>query len=85
MKMQNITKVQEGLYTVESLPCPSCNETTTLEITGQSLFLYHKGDLVDNVLKGWPLSTRERFITGYCPVCWDAMWPDSDDDDEEDD
>jgi hypothetical protein len=74
MQLNNITKVEEGLYSVESLPCPKCGDTYKLEIAGRQLHAYHNQSMVDEVLPDLSAEDRERFITGICPPCWDKMF-----------
>lgn len=74
MQLTNIIKVEEGLYSVESLPCPKCGDTYKLEIAGRQLHAYHSQGMVDEVLPDLTPEDRERFITGICPPCWDKMF-----------
>ena len=50
MRLNNITKVEEGTYKVSSLPCPDCQGVLTLEIGGYNLFRYNQGALISEVL-----------------------------------
>jgi len=66
-------------YVVTSLPCPSCNESISIEIAPEKLFLYNQGGYVQEVLSDFDVDTRERFITGTCGECWDTMFGYNDD------
>jgi hypothetical protein len=61
-------------YVVSSLPCPHCNETISIEIAPEKLFLYNQGGYVQDVLSNFDISVRERFMTGTCETCWNAMF-----------
>jgi hypothetical protein len=74
MQLLNIIKIEEGLYSVESLPCPKCGDIYKLEIAGRELHAYHRQDMVEEVLPTLSPEDRERFITGICPPCWDKMF-----------
>ena len=83
--LQNITKVEEGKYTVESKPCPTCDTTLTTPLEGQKLFMYHQGAYIQDVLSHLNADDRERFQSGYCKADWDALFPDEDDEEDEED
>lgn len=61
-------------YVVTSLPCPTCEESISIEISSEKLFLYNQGGYVQDVLSNFDVDTRERFITGTCGDCWNAMF-----------
>lgn len=79
----NLQKIEEGLYRATSKPCPMCNQTMSVEITGDKVFHYHQGALLQDVLPDLTLDERERFISGYCATCWVEMFGDDDEDDDE--
>lgn len=83
MELRNITKVIEGTYAVDSLPCPECNEVLTIEIDGSNVFQYHQGARIDSVLPDLSDDERERFITGYCSDCWNNLFPDEEGEENE--
>ena len=74
--LNNPMKVMEGNYVVTSNPCPTCKTTKTVAITGDKLFAYNQGAMAQDVLSAYDADIRERFISGYCSDCWDAMWAD---------
>lgn len=71
--LNNITKNDVLNYFVDSLPCPACKSTTTIEITPDKLYAYNQGAMAQQVLVGYSPDVRERFITGYCDTCWNKM------------
>ena len=82
MRYTHVGKIAEGQYTMSSLPCPKCENTLTIEITGNELFRINQGEL--NVLAPrLAPDDRERFISGYCSTCWTEMFGGWDDEDEE--
>jgi hypothetical protein len=70
----DVSKIQEQKYSVTSIPCPYCNTTITLEITGAQLWLYNNNASIQEVLHDIDISVRERFMTGICGPCWDNMF-----------
>lgn len=73
--LNNITKTADlSAYVVTSLPCPTCKETTSIEIAPEKLFLYNQGGKVQDVLSGFDIDVRERFMTGTCGTCWNAIF-----------
>jgi hypothetical protein len=74
MKLNNITKKEEGVYKVSSLPCLDCKGVLTLEIGSDKLFRYNQGALIHEVLGEFSADQRERFISGYCGDCWKKIF-----------
>lgn len=70
----DVTKIKERLYSVTSLPCPHCNTTVTLEITGEQLWQYNNNFSIQDVLHNIDVPVRERFMTGICGDCWDKLF-----------
>lgn len=81
MELRSISKLEEDLYSVESLPCPDCNSTLGTVIRGAYLYRYNQGAHITEVLPSLSPEDRERFITGYCPPCWDKLFPLDEDED----
>jgi hypothetical protein len=88
MMFNNITKIQEGEhamnYMVSSPECPDCKTVLTIMITPPQLWQYNQGELIQDVIPEVSYDDRERFLSGYCVTCWDAMFPPSDDDEDDD-
>ena len=70
----DVTKIQEQKYSVTSLPCPHCNTTVTLKITGEQLWQYNNNFSIQDVLHDIDIPVRERFMTGICGDCWDKLF-----------
>jgi hypothetical protein len=73
--LYNPTKTADlSAYAVTSRPCPTCNESLTIEISTEKMFLYNQGGYVQDVLNNFDVDVRERFITGTCGTCWNAIF-----------
>ena len=82
--LNNIIKTADhSAYSVSSLPCPTCEDVLTIQIAPEKLFLYNNGGYAQDVLSNYSADVRERFMTGTCGTCWDAMFG-SDEEDEGD-
>jgi len=84
MVITKTEKVTEGLYRVESLPCPKCQTTLAVFIDSEMLYKYNQNAPIGLVLPHLSLEDRERFISGYCPECWNNLFPDEDDEEGDD-
>jgi hypothetical protein len=56
-----------------------CDTRVTVTITPEELYAYNQGAYAQDVLSDYDSDTREQFITGTCPDCWNAMFADFDD------
>lgn len=74
-KLENLTKVEEGHYKADSKPCPTCGTTLTISLESSQLFQYNQGAFIQDVLPHLNADDRERFMSGYCKTCWNAMFP----------
>jgi hypothetical protein len=72
--LNNPMKVMNERYAVTSHPCPRCNEDLTVSVSSQELFAYRQGALAQDVLSAYDADVRERFISGTCNNCWNAMF-----------
>ncbi len=79
-----LEKIEEGRYHATSLPCPMCGNSLTVELPTSNLFAYNQGASLTEVFPELAPAERERFITGTCGTCWNAMFAfdDEEDDDE---
>lgn len=59
---------------IQSKPCPRCGETITLKARVEDLRRWQNGELIQNVFPTMSADDRERFMTGYCPTCWDILF-----------
>jgi hypothetical protein len=51
-----------------------CGDTKTVSISSEELFSYNQGAYAQDVLSSYDADIRERFISGMCGICWDAMF-----------
>lgn len=79
--LENIRKVEEGIYLVDSLPCPKCGDVLTTQLEGAKLFAYNQGAYIQDVFPNLSAGDRERFMTGVCNPCWQQMFMYMDEDD----
>ena len=79
-----LEKIEEGLYNATSLPCPMCKESITIELPTSRLFAYNNGASLHEVFPDSTPDVRERFITGTCGTCWNAMFAFDDEEGDDD-
>ena len=79
MSVTKVEKLDEDKYQITSLPCRTCEQTISLEINGQALFQLNQGAGAMTVLPDVSVDVRERFMSGYCPPCWTALFADEED------
>ena len=79
MRITKVTKIEEDKYEIESIPCRTCEQTISLEIGGYALFHLNQGAGAMTVLPDVSVDVRERFMSGYCPPCWTALFADDED------
>ena len=78
--LNEITKLDDlSGYFVTSHPCPMCDTKVTVTIAPEKLYAYNQGAYAQDVLSDYDPDTREQFISGTCPDCWNAMFADFDD------
>lgn len=74
MKLLDIVPQAEGKYTANSLPCPECGDSLTIEVTFEQVDACVNGYPIQQVLPDLSLADRERFISGYCSKDWAKVW-----------
>ena len=65
---------------ITSRPCPSCRTTAQVQITETQAQRYDMGAYIQDVLPTHSRAVRERFISGFCPSCWDDTFGNDPDD-----
>ena len=60
--------------TIQSPPCPGCQEVKTLEVTAEAYMAWQMGKHIQDAMPELSANDRERLITGYCPECWDELF-----------
>ena len=65
-----------SMVEVHSLPCPGCGDRITIAATVPQFMAYmSRGQFVQDIFPELDAETRERFISGVCPPCWEEMYP----------
>lgn len=59
---------------IQTLCCPDCGQSKTLEVTKAEAVNYYSGALIQNAFPNLSADDRERLITGYCPACWNNIF-----------
>lgn len=68
---------------VTTKPCIMCGETSTLKMLVHHYLEWKNGGLLDRVCPEMPKETREMLISGTHPDCWDKMFQEDADEEEE--
>lgn len=76
MKISKLEKIEEGRYSVVSPSCAGCGSVKIIEVDSDWVFRMNQGGSVSELmpLTQYSLDIRERFISGTCPTCWEAMF-----------
>ena len=61
---------------IKTKNCPMCGQHSVVEATGHQVALLLAGELVQRVFPDMDAGIRERFISGFCPKCWDEVMKD---------
>jgi len=62
---------------VRTKPCPRCGETVVVKMRRRQFeALRDHHEPIQQTLANFNADTRERFLSGYCPTCWDVIFPD---------
>ena len=61
---------------MQTKSCPRCRQFKVFEVTVEQLQRFKMGMHIQYVFPDMTPEDRERFITGYCPKCWDALFAD---------
>lgn len=80
MSITKLEKIEEGKYSLTSLPCPTCKQTLSLEVSSYAVFQLNQGAGATTVLPDVSVDVRERFMSGFCPPCWTEMFGDEEED-----
>jgi len=63
-------------HTIPTLPCPGCGKVIHVAVTREQYDELTSPNRrnIQRILPDKDADTRERFITGYCPPCWDMLF-----------
>ena len=60
---------------IAAYPCPQCGDVKVFDITERQMEeLKVRQKHIQYILPDFSAEDRERFVSGMCPTCWDAMW-----------
>jgi len=75
MRVINISKTEAGDYEITSPKCPNCGlDGITETISSDALYVLNRGATALDTLPYSTPEERERFISGYCPDCWNTLF-----------
>jgi hypothetical protein len=63
--------------------CSVCGQTSTVQLPEANFKAWKSGTLIQNAFPRMPAPEREVLITGIHPACWETIF--GDEEDEEDD
>jgi hypothetical protein len=64
--------------------CLGCDDTVVFVMTEEEHARYRAGEHVQRIFPHWSAKDRERLISGTCPTCWEEMWAEEEEDEEDD-
>ena len=67
-----------------TIQCPLCKKFTTLELPFEGFLEWKAGTNIQEAMPEVPAEVREQLISGICPSCWDIMFPEENDEDNND-
>lgn len=60
--------------------CPICGEVLEFDVPADGYRAWKAGELIQNAMPNLIPEYREMLISHICPVCWDAMFSDEEED-----
>ncbi len=61
---------------IKSKTCPICKQSKEFEVEESDFEKYKAGYFIQEAFPTMSSEDRERFITGFCPECWNNLFPD---------
>lgn len=58
--------------------CVKCKKEKTVVVLVSELAAYGRGELIQNAMPNLSDDEREFLISGFCPECWDSLFPGTD-------
>lgn len=74
-----------AIIEISTKSCMMCNKKGTVNVDVEGYELYSSGVMVQDAFPELSDDVREMIITGTHPECWDAMFPDEEDEPDDDD
>lgn len=76
-----MTQIQKAMVNSENknltdieTQCPECNKVTEFSVPTQEWANYVMGQSIQIAMPSVDADHREMLLTGFCSVCWDAMF-----------
>ena len=64
-------------------PCISCSQPQTVQVKIAELARYRNGGYVQDCFPHLGADEREFLVSGICGKCWDSMFPDIEEDEDD--
>lgn len=61
--------------------CPSCAQQNPVVVPKESWERFQSGVFVQRAFPDLPPEEREMLLSGFCPTCWNEMFPPDDEGD----
>lgn len=71
------------MYNVHTTPCLGCGTSAAFEMTEEQFKCFQAGEKVQDIFPDWSPEDREMLISGTCPKCFEEMFPEDEEDDDE--
>lgn len=68
---------------VRTIPCLGCGTTTTFTMTEEQFNRFRAGEHVQRIFPDWSADDREMLISGTCPPCFEEMFPEDEEEEED--
>ena len=62
--------------------CPFCHCDTYLQVDAEEYARWQAGELIQVAMPDLDADEREMLISGICPICWNDMFSDEDEDED---
>lgn len=75
---------KEKRMVTDTRKCTCCGNLVHINVQEEDLYTYYHTSprpMVQNLFSYLTNDEREMYISGICPVCWDEMFSDEDDED----
>lgn len=68
---------------VRSKACDGCGGWCHFTMSAEQFSQWKSGVFVQYIFPTWSDEDRERLISGTCPDCWEEMFPEEEEDEED--
>jgi len=71
------------LKTTMTIDCVKCKETQSITVGSEDLANWHNGDLIQDAMPYLSAGEREVLVSGTCGACFDKMFGDEEEIEDE--